>query len=383
MSLDLEKHLVAKANEARQPLTAHFELTPECNLRCEMCFIRLSHSVVKTQGGTKDLAAWLNLAKQLQDAGTLFILLTGGEPMLHPQFSEIYTALRGMGFVITINTNGTMITEQMCRETFFEKPRRVNVTLYGTNGNTYESLCHNREAYEHTIRGLRLLRKYDIDTKLNLSMTSANVSEYDSLMAVADELGIPVVSNSYMFAGRRDSFCDMKYDPSIRLTPSEAARLNNKYNKYKLGEDYIQYARQSIMQATKGTQTTEGYSLSCRAGRSALWVDWRHHLTPCVMMETPYIDLTTGEARTGDGKTQAETCSPGNILEAWQWLTETCQNLPPIEDCKGCRLQKICQVCYAAAILEKRNCGRINYLCDMAHSEVEEMKAATENIIIQ
>ena len=374
MSLDLENHLVAKANLDFQPLTANFELTPECNLKCDMCFIRLTHGEVKAQGGIKDAAAWIDLARQLQDAGTLFILLTGGEPMLHPQFSEIYTALRDMGFIITLNTNGTMITEQMCRETFYQKPRRVNVTLYGTNGDTYGNLCHNREAYEQTMRSLRLLRKYDIDTKLNLSMTPANASEFSSLVAVADELGIPVVSNSYMFPSRYDKCPEKAYDPTTRLTPSEAARLNNLYNQHKLGEDYPRHARQAIMQATKGVASEEGYRLNCRAGRSSLWVDWRHHLTPCVMMETPCIDLTTGEANIGDGHTHVKPCSPGDIVEGWHWITRTCQELPPIEECKGCKLKKTCQVCYAAAILEKRHCGTINYLCDMAHAEVEEMK---------
>ena len=129
--------------------------------------------------------------------------ITGGEPMLHPEFHRIYTTLRSMGFIITLNTNGTMITEEMCRDTFREKPRRVNVTLYGNSADTYGRLCHNREGYERTVSALRLLRKYDIDTKLNLSMVRENNDDYDDIMALADELGIPVVSNSYMFPVQR------------------------------------------------------------------------------------------------------------------------------------------------------------------------------------
>ncbi len=383
MSLDLEKHLIDKANAAYQPITANFELTPECNLQCDMCYIRLTHGETKAQGGVKGSADWFELARQLKEAGTLFILLTGGEPMLHPQFCEIYTTLRSMGFIITINTNGTMITEQMCRETFYEKPRRVNVTLYGTNGDTYHNLCHNRQAFDQTIRGLRLLRKYDIDTKINLSMTPANASEYDGLMAVADELGFPVVSNSYMFPGHRSSCDEWKYNPETRISPMEAARLNNLFYRYKLGEDYQAHAKQSTWQATKGPAAIEGYRLNCRAGRSAMWIDWRHHLTPCVMMETPCVNLVTGDVSDVNGKVYPNQCNPGNIMDAWEWLTKECLKLPAIEECKGCRLQKICQVCYASAILEKRNLGKINYLCDMARAELKEIIASTDTKKIQ
>ena len=47
--------------------------------------------------------------------GTLFILLTGGEPMLYPHFKELYTRLREMGFILTLNTNGTLIDNEMVR----------------------------------------------------------------------------------------------------------------------------------------------------------------------------------------------------------------------------------------------------------------------------
>ena len=51
----LEKRLVNKANEARIPITANFELTPTCNLHCDMCFIRMEHSAVQAMGGVRTL----------------------------------------------------------------------------------------------------------------------------------------------------------------------------------------------------------------------------------------------------------------------------------------------------------------------------------------
>jgi MoaA/NifB/PqqE/SkfB family radical SAM enzyme len=384
MALDLEKHLVARANEAFQPLTANFELTPLCNQRCEMCFIRSTRKEVESHGGLRPATAWLELGKQLQQMGTLFILLTGGEPMLHPEFPTIYTSLRDMGFILTLNTNGTLITEEMCRETFRAKPRRVNVTLYGSNADTYERLCHHRDGFEQTMRGLRLLREYDIDTKLNLSMVKANSEEYEELMSIADTLGIPVVSNSYMFPISRGQEC-FKATGCLesRLTPEEAARFETLHLRYKKGDEYENFARQAVFQAHKtSAPTLEGTMLNCRAARSSMWVSWHHHVSPCVMMETPCVDLPTGTthpfafdpstpfAEEVKPKGTTPSLTAGDLSAAWKWLTATCQHLPPFDDCSGCHLKHICQVCYAAALHEKRQCGTIRYLCDMAQEEI-------------
>lgn len=389
MSLELEKHLVARANEAFEPLTANFELTPLCNLHCDMCFVRLSRQQAEERGGLRDADSWLAIARQLQQMGTLFILLTGGEPMLHPEFHRIYTTLRSMGFIITLNTNGTMITEEMCRDTFREKPRRMNVTLYGSNADTYGRLCHNREGYERTVNGLRLLRKYDIDTKLNLSMVRENSADYDDIMSLADQLGIPVVSNSYMFPVQRTLCGRATHVVESRLPAKEAAVFNNLFYRYKKGDDYSEYAKQAVFKALEGSPSAEGTTLNCRAGRSSMWVSWQHHITPCSMMDIPCVDLWNGTTKGFDLNTFTHASTdvddhapeekesghpslpPGDMKSAWEWITTSCLAFPAIEECKGCKLHHICQVCYAGAIHELRECGSLSYLCDMAHEELQ------------
>ena len=385
MALDLENHLVARANEAFEPLTANFELTPLCNLHCDMCFIRLTRQQVEERGGLRDADSWLAIAQQLQQLNTLFILLTGGEPMSHPEFHRIYTTLRSMGFIMTLNTNGTLITEQMCRETFREKPRRVNVTLYGSNADTYERLCHNREGYERTVRGLRLLREHNIDTKLNLSMVRENSADYDEIMLLADELGIPVVSNSYMFPVQRTLCGRATHVVESRLPATDAAYFDNQWLRYKKGDEYDSFAKQAAHKGIEGTPAEEGYTLSCRAGRSSMWVSWQQHITPCAMMDSPCVDLATGATtpmnileNLGEQAPSASPALPaGDLSAAWRWIVESCLQLPAIDECKGCRLHHICQVCYAAAIHEKKTCGKMNYLCDMAHEELRLLQTPT------
>jgi Predicted Fe-S oxidoreductases len=93
----VERALVNKATANRTPINATIELTPTCNFRCDMCYIRMEKSQAEKRGGLRSIEEWLHIADQLQEIGTLFILLTGGEPLLYPDFKELYIRLKEKG----------------------------------------------------------------------------------------------------------------------------------------------------------------------------------------------------------------------------------------------------------------------------------------------
>ena len=68
--------------------------------------------------------------------GMLYLLLTGGEPFLYPDFWNLYEALNRMGFVISINTNGSMIDEAVVERLRERPPMKINLTLYGAKDST-------------------------------------------------------------------------------------------------------------------------------------------------------------------------------------------------------------------------------------------------------
>ena len=350
----IERKLVEKANEAKLPITANFELTPVCNLHCEMCFIRMEQSTVQQMGGLRTLEEWLDTARQLKEMGTLFILLTGGEPMLYPHFKELYVALREMGFILTINTNGTLIDEDIAQMFQKLKPRRVNVTLYGTSNDTYRRLCHSEKGFDRCMNGLRLLKAHGIDTKMNLSIVKGNEEDYPRLLEIARTLDIPAEVNSYMFPCTR-STCHPKRDiASMRLDAEKAGVAEVDYLRYKKGEAFGQYAREVGFQLQNGTLLTEGAGLECRAAKSSCWIDWRGRMTPCCVMEEPAFPLK--------GR---------NVAQAWQETVSQGAQLPLYTECKDCSLRTVCNVCYAAACHEKAAYGNLDYLCHMARAKKE------------
>ena len=86
---NLEQYLCEKATINYVPINAILELTPLCNMNCDMCFVRLSPEEMEQKGSLRSTEEWISLAKEMQKAGTMFVLITGGEPLLYPGFKEI------------------------------------------------------------------------------------------------------------------------------------------------------------------------------------------------------------------------------------------------------------------------------------------------------
>ena len=75
----LSDYLYRKASQQKVPLMGTFELSPVCNFACKMCYVRKTMQQISREG--KSLIPWekwLDLAKQCREAGTLYLLLTGG-----------------------------------------------------------------------------------------------------------------------------------------------------------------------------------------------------------------------------------------------------------------------------------------------------------------
>ena len=330
----LERALVDKANQSRVPITTNFELTPTCTLNCDMCFIRTERSVVERHGGLSPLQQWLDWAEQLQDMGTLFILLTGGEPMLYPHFKELYTRLREMGFILTLNTNGTLIDNEMVRILQTHKPRRINVTLYGDSRETYGRLCHNPQGYTLCMEALKRLKKADIDVKLNVSIVRKNEKDYDE-----------IIYEKY------DGIAKITINRPERRNAFTPARIEMQYMEYKKGSDMARYMH-DLKYTLAHVEGTRACSLECRAAKSSCWINWQGILTPCVMLDQPAVDLKKIPMTT-----------------AWQQLLEEAKELVSHTECEGCHLRPVCNVCYAAAHCEKTITGSMDYLCQMAKAK--------------
>lgn len=353
----LEERLVASATAKEIPLGGAFELLPLCNMDCKMCFLRLTPEQMRAQGGRLRTAEeWLRLAEEAKEAGLLFLLLTGGEPFLYPEFEKLYVGLIKLGLILTINTNGTLIGEREADLLASYRPRRVNITLYGSSDEVYGRLCKNPKGFTRTMRAIRLLKERKVAVKLNGSVTPENLEDLANIQKIAEELELALEADAYMFpSGRKKSIPFLK---EARLTPEQAAKVMIGLRKKEMPEEEFQALAKAGKQCyDSGSSFTAGdcrEALPCRAGRSSFWITWQGQMTPCIFMEEPKRPVFEE-----------------GFLESWEAIKEERQKLFLPLECTNCSRRKFCTVCGACAYTETGSFEkRPEYMCRLTEEKL-------------
>ena len=158
----LARVIHAKAAHRGFPAAANFELTPRCNFNCKMCYVHLSKAEQEKRGRELSAEEWIDLGRQACEAGVVFLLLTGGEPTLRPDFPVIYQALKKMGLMISINSNGYLLRGELLELLKNDPPYRINLSLYGVSNETYGELC-GIPAYDRIMENIQALREAGVD----------------------------------------------------------------------------------------------------------------------------------------------------------------------------------------------------------------------------
>lgn len=352
----LEEHLVQMASQKKIPLGGSLELLPLCNMNCDMCYVRLSRKEMEQKGRMRSAEEWLTLAEEMKKQGVLFLLLTGGEPFLHPEFKEIYRGLSQMGMIITINSNGTLIDEKLADFLAEHKPRRVNITLYGKDAVTYQELCHYENGFEQTLRGIRLLRNRQIDVKINGSLTKANLNDAEELIRIAEELQVPIQIDTYMYPAGRERDCG--FHEESRLGAREAAAAKIRILKRSLGEErFAIYRENTLHRGNLDKPEQIDCSVRCRAGKSSFIVNWQGKMTPCIMLPEPSVDVFEV-----------------GFQNAWKHIVEESDKIRVSEKCATCNRREICQTCAACALLETGAYNKVpEYLCRYTEEMIKKL----------
>ncbi len=348
--------LNAKAKSQRVPLSGAFELTPCCNLNCKMCYVRKSAAEVNAHGRQAlSLEGWKALADEALKNGTLFLLLTGGEPFLWPHFRELYQYLSGKGFVLSINSNATLITPELAAWLAEFPPCRVNVSLYGASDETYRRLCGVSGMFTRAVQGIDALLSSGIQVKINASMTPDNIADLPQIIEFAHQRNLLVQHSSYMYPPvRRDLSAASN---AYRFTPEEAARCTLEFHRLSdTPEAFASWVRLAASSLTApagldiGCNDPMDGTLHCQAGTASYWITWDGLMTPCAMMSQPCEDVATL-----------------GFLPAWQRIVAHTESMRLSGICEACPDRKACHHCAAAALAETGDVGGVpKYLCEMA-----------------
>ena len=343
------EYLYRKASAAGVPLSGTFELTPVCNMDCKMCYVRLSRQEQQAIAPLTPAQRWLALAREARDAGMLYLLLTGGEPFLHPQFREILEGLHKMGLLITINSNGTMIDASVVEWLKHCPPVRINISLYGASDETYARLCGNPRGFTQTTNAIRLLKEAGISVKLNCSLTPYNAADLEEMVAYAKENNLFLQVATYMFPPVRKD--DTMTGKNMRFSPEDAAY-------YMAYADYLQLGAERFLARESEYPVPDypeecgqsGDGVRCRAGKCSFWVTWQGCLLPCGMFPT--------------------AGSPNTLKmpfpEAWEQVKKDTAAIRLPAQCAECSAKDACRACAAMVVTESGCFSQVpQYRCDM------------------
>lgn len=350
----LRRYLMQKAAVNRKPISGTFELTPRCNMNCKMCYIRMSEAEMSARGREYTAQEWIDMGQTCAQQGMLFLLLTGGEPFLRKDFREIYTEMKKLGLLVSINTNATLLDEQTIQWLAQDAPSKVSVTLYGSSNDTYKQLCGHPTGYDAAVRAIDCMKEAGILVNINASFTRSNVGDMEAIAEFGKSRGIPVNAATYMFPPVRSAREGSAPDP-VRLSPEESGYARAKAEILTMEPQVLAYRLELLHSGCVGVDLTDedctrtaDEKMGCMAGKGSFWITWDGRMTPCGMMNEPVaLPFETG------------------FVRAWEQLAGQTEQLLLPAACRECALRSACMVCGALCMAESNGSTqqKPEYLC--------------------
>lgn len=334
---------------SRIPLSGSWELTFRCNLACGHCWVNLPAGDRAARARELALPEIQRITDEIVEAGCLWMLLTGGEIFIRPDFPEIYRYMKRTGLVLTLYSNGTAITERIADLLAELPPKRVEISLYGITPVMYRAVT-GAARLDRCLRGIRLLRERNVRLRLKSVVTTDNYDEFLAIRRyVKDELGLE----------------DFYYDPNLNYRKVEG-RAGLEPARYRVAPEKIVELDRLIDDEDGGdlrryyqhaTGLESSYVFTCGAGVNSFHVDPYGKLSTCMMVPGYEYDLRHGSFRQG-----------------WDEYFPTVVGRKKEESprCTTCAIASACDNCPGWSVLEHGEFEHPNdYLCELNHRRAE------------
>jgi len=333
----------------RAPLEVSIEVTRRCPLECLHCYNNLPMSDHAARAEELSFDEHVRLLDELVEAGTLWLLYTGGEIFARKDFLEIYTEAKKRGFLITLFTNGTLINERIADYLAQYRPLAIEITLYGATRETYEALTQIPGSYDRCMRGIRLLLERQLPLKLKTVPTTLNRHEVFAMKRLAEEdFGV-----EFKFDSLINPRIDCSQSPlAVRLSPEQVVELDFADPQRK--NEYRRMAEQDLAAPPPSPTASElPAKYTCGGGEAGCAIDPYGVMSICVISHQ-----------------QGYAIREGSFREGWQGPLREIRNQrrtrPSI--CDRCQIQSLCSMCPANGELENGDPeSPVSFLCQVAH----------------
>jgi radical SAM protein with 4Fe4S-binding SPASM domain len=179
-------------------VSMQIEITSRCNERCVHCYI-------PHQDKLHDMEESLfnNVLEQCREMNVLDLTLSGGEPMLHPRFTDFLRKLREYDFTVAILSNLTMLNDEILAVMKEQHSFDIQTSLYSMNPEIHDSITQMRGSFYKTRDAILRLIENDIPLHINCPSMKQNKDSYIGVLEWAHEHNVKT-STDYIMMARCD-----------------------------------------------------------------------------------------------------------------------------------------------------------------------------------
>lgn len=335
----------------RIPLEGKIDVTYRCNNDCLHCWLKAPSNVRES---SKEISCEKikNIVLQAHKMGCRSWSLSGGEPMLRPDFIEIVNFIIHHASSCFLNTNGTLITPKIART--LKRKCISTVAIYGATAEVHDRITRNPGSFEQVMNGSRYLREAGANFTVQLIPMRDNYHQLDEMKRLAKSLSkYYKIGSPWLYLSASGCLQKNKEILQQRLPPEESIKLDEPdlTANDALEENYNCQAKSMLK---------KGYLFSaCIDARRDFHIDPYGGLTFCSYVKDPQMryDLTHGSFKNGWEDFIPSLASRVKMTKEY------------LRACGSCGLRKQCRWCAVYAFLEHRRfSAKIDYLCRAAET---------------
>jgi len=304
-----------RAADLRFPLHALWEVTQRCPLRCRHCYLGGEHEPAEL-----DTSEGKDLLGQMAGLGVMFLVITGGEPLLREDLFDLVDEALRLGFAWKILTTGTLLDEKRAQRLADRHPMNVDISLHGLE-ETHDALTRVPGSFRAATRAMKMLVGLGVRVRAKMNLTPGGLEDLPALRELCADMGVSLS----IAAAILPTFGGERVDGSLRVSDGELA-------------DYYASCYKSEAGRFGEHRLFEQDELLCNAGRSAFAVSPRGDVRACLSLrrifgnvrERPLREIWRSEAMAAASRFVAGE-RPG---------------------CRACRDERFCYYCPGSAEAE-------------------------------
>ncbi len=311
-------------NDVFYPECLHIELTSKCNLHCFYCY-RKSHENLE-ELNRLEINELKNIIISLSERGLKIAEITGGEPLLHPDFIEIIDTCYNNLSIISIITNGTLIDNLFIEKILPYKNKVLfSISLDSHLPEEHDRRCGVKGSFFKTVNGIKLLTKNGFTVRTAMAVDDNNWYQIEDTILFSKSIGVTKFAYSPILPfGRAEHNFSYWKNISFKEAKSYENYLKEKYS------DFIHYIDE------KGIQQLYEKS-NCGAGHTSFAMDPFGNIRICATFDENEGVVGSLKTMTIQNTFKNEVCSLSSKISPPK--PEICGNCQHLFFCMGCFLR--------------------------------------------